>query len=123
MTRHDPLIRIRHMLDHAQEAVELLGSKTLEQLQADRLLQLGLTRLIEIIGEAASQVPKAYQNQHSHVPWHETRRMRNQLIHGYDVIRYDLVWATVTNDLPPLIEQLKSILPDESYSNPDSNDE
>jgi len=36
--------------------------------------------------------------------------MRNRLIHGYDVIDYDLLWDTVTHDLPPLIEALRRIL-------------
>ena len=110
MSRHDPSVRVRHMLDHSREAVALLGSRTVEQVKVDRLLQLGLTRLIEVIGEAASKIPQEFRNEHPSVPWREAQNMRNQLGHGYDVIRYDLVCETLANDLPPLIEQLEAIL-------------
>ncbi len=55
MSRHNDLVRLRHMLDHAREAVSLLKGKTKTQLKRTRLLQLGLMRLVEVIGEAASQ--------------------------------------------------------------------
>ena len=54
MTRHDPTIRIKHMRDHAREAIDLLGNKSVNELRSDRLLQLALVQLIEIVGEAAA---------------------------------------------------------------------
>jgi uncharacterized protein with HEPN domain len=36
--------------------------------------------------------------------------MRNRLVHGYDIVDYDIVWSTVTQDLPPLIAELEKIL-------------
>jgi uncharacterized protein with HEPN domain len=56
MSQHDPLVALRHMLDHAREAVELARSRSRTDLDTDRLLQLALTRLVEIVGEAASRV-------------------------------------------------------------------
>jgi len=55
MSRHSPEVRLRHMLDHAREAVELARGKTRADLASIRLLQLGLVRLVEIIGEAAAK--------------------------------------------------------------------
>lgn len=46
MTQHDPIFRVRHMRDHAAEAVAMLGGQTLEQLRDDRMLQLALVQLI-----------------------------------------------------------------------------
>ena len=56
MPRHEPRIPLRHMLDHAREAYALIQNKSREDLDADRLLNLALVRLLEIIGEAASRV-------------------------------------------------------------------
>jgi uncharacterized protein with HEPN domain len=64
MTQHDPEIRIRHMRDHAHEAVEMLGDITLEELKNDRKLQLALLQLIEIVGEAASRIPEDVRETH-----------------------------------------------------------
>jgi uncharacterized protein with HEPN domain len=110
MTRHDPLIRARHMRDHAAEAIALLGDRTLEQLRDDRMLQLALVQLIEIVGEAASRVPDVFRNLHPDVPWRLAADMRNKLIHGYDVIEYEIVFDTVTDDLPLLVAQLDAII-------------
>ncbi|MBI3025011.1 MAG: hypothetical protein HYY66_04915, partial [Candidatus Tectomicrobia bacterium] len=52
MSRHSDEIRLRHMLDHAREAVALARGKAKADLLNTRLLQLGLVRLVEIIGEA-----------------------------------------------------------------------
>lgn len=49
---------MRHMLDHAREAAALTRDRTRADLDRDRMLQLSLAHLIEIIGEAASRVPK-----------------------------------------------------------------
>ena len=57
MSQHDLLVALRHMLDHAREAVELAQGRSRADLGADRLVQLALTRLVEIVGEAASRVP------------------------------------------------------------------
>jgi hypothetical protein len=45
------IVRLRHMLEHALEAVQLADGKGRGDLEADRLLELGLTRLLKIIGE------------------------------------------------------------------------
>jgi uncharacterized protein with HEPN domain len=110
MTQHDPEIRIRHMRDHAQEAVEMLGDTTLEELRNDRKLQLALVQLIEIVGEAASRIPEDVRNTHPSVPWQLAADMRNKLIHGYDVIEYAIVYDTVKDDLPVLVQQLDATL-------------
>ena len=58
MSRRDTGVLLRHMLDHAKEAVSMAQGKTREDLDTDRLLNLALVRLLEIVGEAASRVPK-----------------------------------------------------------------
>lgn len=44
MTQHDPLIQLRHMRDHAHEAIDMLGEKTLDELRQNRVLQLALVQ-------------------------------------------------------------------------------
>ncbi len=56
MAQHDDLISLRQMLDYSREAVSLLGGRTRESFSQDRVLQLALTRLLEVVGEAATRV-------------------------------------------------------------------
>lgn len=113
MSRRDPSVRLRHMRDYAREAVEMAKGRKPEELRRNRQLSLALTHLVELIGEAASQVPTDVQDRYAHIPWPKIIGTRNRLIHGYDEVDYSILWDTVTEDLPPLIESLEKILPPE----------
>ena len=56
MSQHDDLVRLRHMLDNAQEALELIQGRKRRDLDTHRLLELSLIRLMETLGEAANRV-------------------------------------------------------------------
>lgn len=98
------------MLTYSQEAIAIMHLKTRQDLDSDRLLNLAIVRLLEIIGEAASQIPKAECNQYPNIPWHAIVSMRNRLIHNYGNVDLDIVWQVVTQDLPKLTETLIEIL-------------
>jgi uncharacterized protein with HEPN domain len=110
MSKHDPLVRFRHMLDYAREAFEMARGKTSADLEENRQLGLALIHLVELIGEAASQISREMQAQYPQIPWPEIISTRNRLIHGYDNVDYDILFETIKNDLPPLIEALANIL-------------
>ena len=111
MPRHDDTIPLLHMLNHAREAIAMIAGKGPESLGKERMLELALIRLVEIIGEAAGRVSQAGQEKYTEIPWREVTGMRNRLIHGYDSVDLGVLWDTVELDLPPLIAQLEKILP------------
>jgi uncharacterized protein with HEPN domain len=98
------------MLDHAREAVALAEGKTRRDLDNDRLLELALVRLLEIVGEAASRIPKEECAKHPEIPWPEIVGLRNRLIHGYDAVDLDILWQIIVHDLPPLVTALEAIV-------------
>ena len=106
----DDSLRARHMLDAAKEAVSFTQNKTRKTLNKDRMRALSLVRLIEIIGEAASQVSEDFQEKHPEIPWAQIVAMRNRLIHAYFDIDLDRIWDTVKEDLPPLVTKLEKIV-------------
>jgi uncharacterized protein with HEPN domain len=110
MSKRDPLVFYRHMLDHAREAMALVQGKTRADLDTDRLLNLALVRLLEIIGEAANRIPEEEQARHTEIPWPQIVSLRNRLIHGYDSVDFDILWQIVTEDLPPLVISLETIV-------------
>ncbi len=110
MTQHEARVRMQHMLSHATEAVELLGEREVEAVEANRTLQLALTRLVEVVGEAASKVSPDIKAAHPDIPWRQATSMRNLLIHGYDIVRIDILCNTIREDLPTLIEALRRAL-------------
>ncbi len=113
MSRHDPLVSVRQMLDHAREATAMVRGRLRDDLDTDRQLNLALVRLVEVIGEAAARVPEEFRRRYPQVPWRQTVGLRNRLIHGYDVIDFDILWAVLQRDLPALIETLEAIVKEE----------
>ena len=106
MSRHDDLVRLYHMRDYAREALQIVAHRTREDLGTDRMFQLALTRLIEIVGEAANRVSPDGQAAHPSIPWAKITGMRHRIVHGYDLVDNDILWKTTIEDLPPLIAAL-----------------
>ena len=98
------------MLRNAREAVAMVEGKDFGDLRKERILELALIRLTEVIGEAAVRVSLAGRNQHPSIPWAQVVGMRNRLVHGYDQVDLRVLWDTVQEDLPPLITEIEKIL-------------
>lgn len=118
MSRHDDTVSLRQMLEYAQEALDMIEGRVRADLDADRMLNLAMTRLIEIVGEAAGRVTPETRQRHEEIPWAEIVGLRNRLIHGYDAVDLDILWQVIQADLPPLISQLEAILGDAGLETP-----
>jgi len=102
--------RLRHMLDAAREATDMVRDRSRADLDSDRSLAYSLVWLLTVVGEAASKVPAPMRAAHPEVPWALVAATRHRLVHAYFDINRDVVWETATKDLPPLIAQLQAIL-------------
>jgi uncharacterized protein with HEPN domain len=98
------------MLDHVREAAAMVSGKTRADLDSDRKLNLALVRLLEIVGEAANRIPAEERLQHPQMPWSQIVGLRHRLIHGYDVVDFDVLWQIVSRDLPSLVSVLEQIV-------------
>jgi len=106
----DDSIRFQHILDAAKEAIKLSSGKSRHDIENERLLNLGLVRLIEVAGEAANRVSSEGRSKYPEIPWGQIVGMRNRLIHGYENIDFEVIYKTVTEDLPQLVLELEKIL-------------
>lgn len=107
MTRHDDQLYFDQMLVLANQAIRLADGVDRQRYSTDEVLQLALTHLIQIIGEAAKKVSEAGRLSSPDVPWHEITGMRNRIVHDYIDVDADVVWEVVTGDLKPMIAQLE----------------
>ncbi|MCY4558142.1 MAG: DUF86 domain-containing protein [Chloroflexi bacterium] len=110
MSRRDPMVAVQQMRDHGKEAMELADGRSRVDLDLDRMLELSLTRLMEIIGEAARRVPDDFRAQYPNVPWRQTTDFRNVLIQDDDTVDFDVLWQIIQERLPPLVDQLQAII-------------
>ncbi len=109
MSRHESAVRLLHMLEHSREALAMIQGKTRSDLDTNRTLNLALVRLLEIVGEAASRIPKEERQKYPDIDWPQIVGLQNRLIHGYDFVDFDLLWQITNDDLPSLIDQLEKI--------------
>jgi uncharacterized protein with HEPN domain len=98
------------MLDAALAIQEFLQGKTFHDYQNDRMLRGAVERHLEIIGEAANRVSKAFQAAHPDIPWRRIIAQRHVLIHEYGEIRQELIWKVAAFYIPQLISGLKPLV-------------
>jgi uncharacterized protein with HEPN domain len=102
----DYLTDIAAAIDAVQAFV---ADMTIAQFRADQRTAYAVTHALEIVGEAAKRIPKSVRGQYPGVPWRLMAGMRDRLIHGYNMVDLDVLWKTVTEDLPttrPLIAEV-----------------
>ena len=109
MNPHDR-VRLQHVIDALNSAIRFAQGRQRGDLDSDEMLLFALVRAIEIAGEAASQVTAETHAQLPDLPWASMVGMRNRLVHAYFDINRDILWTTVTEAAPPLVERLKNIL-------------
>ncbi|MEO8411713.1 MAG: HepT-like ribonuclease domain-containing protein [Propionivibrio sp.] len=102
--------RVCHMVDAAEQALAFVQTRNRGDLDGDPMLRMALTRAVEIVGEAASQVSEAGRTEFPAVPWPQIVGMRNRLVHAYFDINQDVLWDTVQLALPALLAQLRALL-------------
>ena len=104
----DDAIRIRHIIEAAEEALSFCEGMDEGGFRSDRRTQRAVVQCIEVIGEAARMVSEATRKQVPAVPWEQIVGMRHRIVHVYFDIDLLLVWAVVEQDLRPLIQALRT---------------
>lgn len=107
--RAEDRVRLRHMIDAAESALRFVQGRNRADLDRDEMLLFALVRAVEISGEAAGRVSDEGRAKVSQVPWGVVVGMRNRLVHAYFDIDRDILWTTVTQALPVLLAQMKSV--------------
>jgi uncharacterized protein with HEPN domain len=101
----DYLTDITAAIDAAQSFV---AGMTASQFRADQRTVYAVTHALEIVGEAAKRIPEPVRARYPAVPWRLMAGMRDRLIHSYNTVDLDVLWKTVTEDLPitqPLVTE------------------
>jgi uncharacterized protein with HEPN domain len=107
--RNEDRTRLQHMLDAARDAASFARGRQREDLDSDRQFAMASVKCVEIIGEAANSVSVETQRDLAQLPWRDMIDMRHRLVHGYYDINFDILWSTLQQDLPPLIDALQAI--------------
>lgn len=97
---------LQDILGAIEKIEQFTADMTFEQFAADDKTAFAVIRALEIIGEAAKNVPEGVRNSYPTIPWREMAGTRDKVIHAYFGVNLEVVWKTVQEDLPavkPLI--------------------
>lgn len=101
---------LKHILDAIQVINEYTGEVSAEEFYNIKILQDGVIRQLEIIGEAVKNIPASLTNKYSEIPWKDIAGTRDKLIHDYFSVDLETVWLTVQQDLPELQEAIHKMI-------------
>lgn len=103
---------LRDMLDNAQKALSFVNGMNFDEFSADDKTTYAVVRALEIIGEATKKIPKDLQESYPEIPWREIAGTRDKLIQEYTGINLAVVWRTVQEDLPLLVDHILGLISD-----------
>ena len=100
---------ILDIIDAIETIFEFIGTMNYEEFAKDKKTLSAVIWKFEIIGEATKNISNEIFLKYNNIPWAEMARMRDRLIHGYESIKPEIIWKTIKDDLPNLIDKLKKI--------------
>lgn len=118
MTRQpdDAFRYVEDILNEMQIVQDLVEDLSFAEFEEDQRTRRAVVRCLEVIGEAAKQVPDEVRDRHDRVPWREMAGMRDRLIHAYRDVDLELVWQAITEEIPEVQPHLVAILEEEAPS-------
>lgn len=103
-------MRFDDILECISRIQRYIEGMTFDEFEEDDKTVDSVLRNLEIIGEASRHIPRALKEKYPSLPWMEMYTMRNIVIHEYHGVNLSIIWQTITEDLPPLILQIKEVL-------------
>lgn len=103
---------LRDILEAVDDAESFVEGMSFEQFAKDKKTLNAVVRSLEIIGEAAKNIPVDVREKYGKLPWKKMTGMRDKVIHAYFGVNTKTLWNTVKNDLPPLKQLVQKMLTD-----------
>jgi hypothetical protein len=107
--KDDPQLFIEDIFISIERISSYTSGMTREEFGRDPKTQDAVIRNLEILGEAAKNIPESFKKKYSEVPWKRIAGMRDKLIHHYFGVSMNIIWATVKNDIPEIRPALVKI--------------
>jgi uncharacterized protein with HEPN domain len=95
----------------AKRVLEFARDLNRAELEIDIMRHSAILYQLEIMGEATKRLSNTFRTQYSEIPWRDIAGMRDIIIHQYDRIDFDVVWAVIQHNIPELLTMIAPLLP------------
>ena len=102
--------RLEDIIEYSNHVIDFMQGVSFEVLSSDNLLYYAVMKNVEVVGEAAFMLTKAFKANHPETPWKMIESMRHILVHDYANVIPRILWGTATNDIPELRKQVEGYL-------------
>ena len=110
MLKRNPNLLLQDMLKAGLKIRRYVHDFSMADFCNDEKTVDAVVRNLEIIGEAASQMPLGFTEEHPAIPWAQLRGLRNRIVHAYFGVDEEIIWKIVKSDLPELTDRLQAML-------------
>ena len=107
--------RLQDIIEYSKNVTMLIDGYSFESLVSDKRTYYSVMKNVEIVGEAAYMLTKAFKEAHPETPWTVVQGMRHVLVHDYANIVPRILWGTATNDIPVLRKQVEKYLAETNW--------
>lgn len=108
--KKDPGVFLKHILECIDLVEKYTKNVSKKQFMEDVRIQDAVVRRLEIIGEAARNLPDEFKSNYSDISWRKIMAARNILAHNYFGVDLKIIWKIVQNDIKPLKDQINKML-------------
>lgn len=109
MSKRDPLVVLEDIMLAIQKVVRYTSLMNHDAFLRDELVIDGVARNLEIIGEAARQLPEDFRRANTQIPWTQIAGLRNRIVHDYFGLDLEIIWQIIQRDLPELEKQVRAL--------------
>ena len=108
--KKDDCVYLHHIIDAFLQIEHYTDGVTYEEFLSNRLLQDGVIRQLEVMGEAARNLSEDLRNEYPKIPWRQMISLRNRMIHAYFNVNLQIIWEIIQGDIPNLKQETMHIL-------------
>ena len=110
MSKRDLRLFLMEILEAIEKIERYIDSLSFEDFVKNEMVVDAVIRNLEIVGEAARNIPEEVRSKYSNIPWKRVVGFRNIVIHGYFDVDLEIVWVIAKERLPELKPQIKRML-------------
>jgi len=112
MSKRDPRLFLTDILESITKIERYTTGLSFDQFEANDMVLDAVVRNLEIIGEAARQIPPALRERYTQIEWSRVVGFRNVVIHAYFAVDVEIVWTIATQRLSELKAAVQTMLQD-----------